>query len=149
MPPSSALLGGFAISAWVALLWQHNTIPSYKLASTLRYNGIVRTRNVSKCSVLALCVVVYFCWLMADWTVMDAERRLSKPEVEFESDINESENPPHFEFAKICRNLTRFGFEVCHIPTLYSSFHNLYSKKCSCKLQPATHHRSVKLVLRL
>jgi len=24
MPPSCALLGGFAIGAWVALLWQHN-----------------------------------------------------------------------------------------------------------------------------
>jgi len=23
MPPSCALLGGFAIGAWVALLWQH------------------------------------------------------------------------------------------------------------------------------
>jgi len=26
-------LGGFAIGAWVALLWQHNANPSYKLAS--------------------------------------------------------------------------------------------------------------------
>jgi len=30
MPPSCALLGGFAIGAQVALLWQHNTNPSYK-----------------------------------------------------------------------------------------------------------------------
>ena len=31
MPPSCALLGGFAIGARVALLWQHNANPSYKL----------------------------------------------------------------------------------------------------------------------
>ena len=30
MPPRSAQLGGFAIDARVALLWQHNTNPSYK-----------------------------------------------------------------------------------------------------------------------
>jgi len=29
MPPSCSLLGGFAIGAWVALLWQHNTNPGY------------------------------------------------------------------------------------------------------------------------
>jgi len=27
-------LGGFAIGAWVALLWQHNENPSYKLVTT-------------------------------------------------------------------------------------------------------------------
>jgi len=43
MPPSRALLGGFAIGARVALLWQHNTNPSYKLASIPRYDDIVRT----------------------------------------------------------------------------------------------------------
>ena len=43
MPPSCALLGGFAIGARVALLWQHNANPSYKLASILRYDDIVRT----------------------------------------------------------------------------------------------------------
>jgi len=43
MPPSCALLGGFAISARVALLWQHNANPSYKLASIPRYDDIVRT----------------------------------------------------------------------------------------------------------
>jgi len=32
MPPSCALLGGFAIGARVALLWQHNANRSYKLA---------------------------------------------------------------------------------------------------------------------
>jgi len=79
MPPSCALLGGFAIGARVALLWQHNANRSYKLAfvsdifvlkmavklqptnklaSTSRYDNIVRMRNVSKCSVLALCLVV-------------------------------------------------------------------------------------------
>jgi len=78
MPPSCALLGGFAIGAWVALLWQHNANHSYKLAfvsdifvlksdvklqptnklaSTSRYDNAVRTWNVSKCSVLALCLV--------------------------------------------------------------------------------------------
>jgi len=30
MPPSCALLGGFAIGARVALLWQHNANCSYK-----------------------------------------------------------------------------------------------------------------------
>jgi len=43
MPPSCALLGGFAIGARVALLWQHNANPSYKLVSILRYDDIVRT----------------------------------------------------------------------------------------------------------
>jgi len=53
MPPSCALLGGFAVGARVALLWQHNANPSYyKLACTPRYDDIVRTRNVSECSVL-------------------------------------------------------------------------------------------------
>jgi len=31
--PSCALFGGFAIGARVALLWQHNANPSYKLAT--------------------------------------------------------------------------------------------------------------------
>ena len=42
-PPSCTLLGGFAIGALVALLWQHNANPSYKLASIPRYDDIVRT----------------------------------------------------------------------------------------------------------
>jgi len=36
-------LGGFAIGARVALLWQHNANPSYKHASIPRYDDIVRT----------------------------------------------------------------------------------------------------------
>jgi len=36
-------LGGFAIGARVALLWQYNANPSYKLASTPRDDDIVRT----------------------------------------------------------------------------------------------------------
>ena len=36
-------MGGFAIAARVALLWQHNANPSYKLASIPRYDDIVRT----------------------------------------------------------------------------------------------------------
>jgi len=36
-------LGGFAIGARVALLWQHNANLSYKLASIPRYDDIVRT----------------------------------------------------------------------------------------------------------
>jgi len=36
-------LGGFAIGARVVLLWQHNANPSYKLASILWYDDIVRT----------------------------------------------------------------------------------------------------------
>jgi len=36
-------LGEFAIGALVALLWQHNANPSYKLASIPRYDDIVRT----------------------------------------------------------------------------------------------------------
>jgi len=42
LPPSCALLGGFAIGARVALLWQHNTNPSYKLASIPRYGQGLR-----------------------------------------------------------------------------------------------------------
>ena len=37
--PSCALLGGFAVGARVALLWQHNANPSYKLASIPRYDA--------------------------------------------------------------------------------------------------------------
>jgi len=36
-------MGGFAIGARVALLWQHNANPRYKLASIPRYDDIVRT----------------------------------------------------------------------------------------------------------
>ena len=36
-------MGGFAIGARVALLWQHNMNPSYNLASIPRYDDIVRT----------------------------------------------------------------------------------------------------------
>jgi len=35
------------------------------------------------------------------------------------SNLNESENPADFAFAKNCRNLTTFGFELCHIPIKY------------------------------
>ena len=52
MPPSSELLGGFAIGARVALVWQHNANPSYKLASILRYDDIVRTIG-GVCALLA------------------------------------------------------------------------------------------------
>jgi len=57
MAPSCALLGGFAIGAQVPLLWQHNAKSSYKLPSMPIYDTTVRTRNVSECSVLALCLV--------------------------------------------------------------------------------------------
>jgi len=51
--PSCALLGGFAIGAQVALLWQHNANPSYyKLASIPRYDDIVRTLG-GVCALLA------------------------------------------------------------------------------------------------
>ena len=43
LPPSCALLGGFAIGARVAFILQHNANPSYKLASIPRYDDIVRT----------------------------------------------------------------------------------------------------------
>ena len=43
LPPSCALLDGFAIGVRVALLWQHNANPSYKLASIPWYDNIVRT----------------------------------------------------------------------------------------------------------
>jgi len=55
---SCAALGGFAIGARVALLWQRTRPRTrYKLACTPRHDNIVRTRNVSECSVLALCLV--------------------------------------------------------------------------------------------
>jgi len=41
--PCCALLGGFAIAAQVALLWQHNANPSYKHAYIPRYDDTVRT----------------------------------------------------------------------------------------------------------
>jgi len=39
-------------------------------------------------------------------------------EVESKPDANESENLSYFGFAKNCGNLTTFGFELCHIPSL-------------------------------
>jgi len=45
MPPSCALLGGFAIGARVALLWQHNVNPSYKLATITRYDDSANARR--------------------------------------------------------------------------------------------------------
>jgi len=41
-------MGGFAIGARVALLWQHNANPSYKLACILRYDNIVRTAGYGR-----------------------------------------------------------------------------------------------------
>ena len=66
--PSCALLDEFAIGARVVLQWQHHANPSYKLVSTLRYDNLVRTRNVSECSVLALCLVVNICHMGATLT---------------------------------------------------------------------------------
>jgi len=66
--PSCALLGGFAIGARVALLWQHNANPSYKLASIPRYDNIVRTLG-------GVCAC---CWLpvAGDWWVTGAFSKL-------------------------------------------------------------------------
>jgi len=66
MPPSCALLGGYAIGAWVALLRQHNTNPSYyKLASTPIYDDIVRMRNVSECL-----VHIVSCWRQSKYALL-------------------------------------------------------------------------------
>ena len=54
-------MGGFAIGARVALLWQHNANPSYKFASIPRYDDIVRTAGCARC-----------CQLAADWRVTGA-----------------------------------------------------------------------------
>ena len=45
-----ALLGGFAIGARVALLWQHNANPSYKLASIPRYDDSANGRLGGVCA---------------------------------------------------------------------------------------------------
>jgi len=47
MPPSCALLGGFAIGARVALIWQHNLNRSYNLAFVSDIAVFVLTRNVT------------------------------------------------------------------------------------------------------
>jgi len=47
--PSCALLGGFANGKRVALLWQHNVNPSYKLASIPRYDDIVLGGVCERC----------------------------------------------------------------------------------------------------
>ena len=81
LPPSCTLLGRFAIGTRVALLWQHNANPSYKLASIPRYDDIVRTavwagsaRANAKCqrvhALYSLCTqyctgirdIANFCW---------------------------------------------------------------------------------------
>jgi len=80
MPPSCALLGGFAIGARVALLWQHNANPSYKLASIPQYDDIVQTLG----GVCACCwqvtggvlKIVHRIWEMdvAGWPVTGRQR---------------------------------------------------------------------------
>jgi len=59
-------LGGFAIGARVALLWQHNANPSYKLASIPRYDDVVRTAAGRGLRAL----------LAADWRVRGAFSKL-------------------------------------------------------------------------
>jgi len=43
-------LGGFAIGARVALLWQHNANPSYKVASIPRYDDSANSRLGGVCA---------------------------------------------------------------------------------------------------
>ena len=50
LPPSCALLGGFVIGARVALLWQHNANPNYKLASIPRYDDSANGRLGGVCA---------------------------------------------------------------------------------------------------
>jgi len=59
--PSCALLGGFAIGAWIALLWQHNANPSYKLASITRYD-----QNSANGRLGGVCAL-----LVGDWQVRE------------------------------------------------------------------------------
>jgi len=70
MPSSCALLGGFAIGARVALIWQHNANPSYKLASIPRYDGIVRTAGWAGRGLRAL--------LAADWRVTGGVLKIAR-----------------------------------------------------------------------
>jgi len=64
MPPICAVLGGFAIGARVALLWQHHVNPSYKLASIPRYDDIVG------------CAHAAGRWLVGDGGVLKIARRI-------------------------------------------------------------------------
>jgi len=68
--PSCALLGGFAIGARVALLWQHNANPSYKIASIPRYDDIVRTAGWAGTARAA------GRWLAGDGGVLKISRRI-------------------------------------------------------------------------
>jgi len=63
-------LDGFAIGAQVALLWQHNANPSYKLASIPRYDDIVRT------AVWAGSARAAGRWLAGDGGVLKIARRI-------------------------------------------------------------------------
>jgi len=63
-------LGGFAIWAQVALLWQHNANPSYKLASIPRYDDIVRTVRLAGRGLRAL--------LAADWRVTGGVLKIAR-----------------------------------------------------------------------
>jgi len=63
-------LGGFAIGARVALLWQHNANPSYKLASIPRYDNIVRTAGWAGSARAAVH------WLAGDGGVLKIARRI-------------------------------------------------------------------------
>ena len=66
--PSCAQLGGFAIGVQVALLWQHNANPSYKLASIPRYDDIVRTAGWRGLRAL----------LAADWRVTGGVLKIAR-----------------------------------------------------------------------
>jgi len=61
IPHRCALLGGFAIGARVALLWQHNVNPSYKRVPIPRYDYIVRMLG-------GVCAC---CWMVtgSNWTL--------------------------------------------------------------------------------
>jgi len=63
-------LGGFAIGARVALLWQHNAIPSYKPASIPRYDDILQKAGWagSACAVRR--------WLAGDRVVLKIARHI-------------------------------------------------------------------------
>jgi len=53
-------LGGFAIGARVALLWQHNANPGYKLASIPQYDDIVRMLG-------RVCALLAGDWRVTGW----------------------------------------------------------------------------------
>jgi len=113
---SPANFNGFPVLA--ALL--HGTLVSEQQPNFAAFNRGRNLYSAGRPSRWALGPHFSCLHLHCQWrTVTNDKRRLSKMKVKSESDVNESENPSDFRFARNWRNPTTFGFKLRHIPTIF------------------------------